>query len=621
MSKFTKGLGVAVVALALLVSVAVPASALTQAQADAIVAALGLSGSQAATIQALVVGGSPAAPAVAFTRDLTIGSTGSDVVALQDLLIARGHLVMPAGVSKGYFGTLTQQALAKMQAANGISPAAGFFGPITRNLVNSLVAPAPTTPTTPSTPGSSTSTTLSGGAGDIVSIVKRTSGTETTVTEGRTEKVLGFEIEADNNSDLDITSVRLIVDVTGSGSTRLTRYADEVLVMLDGKTVGSVDARDFSRSGSEHTATVALKNAIVKSNSKARFDIGVAALSNIDSNDLVGSNHLNVLVDRVRFVDATGAILSETASTSVNANVTFEDSTNNDGLRLQTSTTNPKASTLEVEENKTSDEYHVFSFRLRGDADSSDVDILSIPVNVWIDNTNGSDDVDSEMLINDIKLVVGNRTYSNYDRDDVVVVVDHDDTAVFDFEIDEGDLTIRGGSSVDVKVYVKFGKQDGNYDSGIQIELSVESSEIDAENQDGEIITVAGASTISSETHTLLVEGVFAEFISSSFTAENIADSVNGTISIVFELTAVGDDAIFANDGSDFDYTLTGADEVDAIVTVQGKTASGGDFTITEGDSRRVTLSLKFENTSGFVRLEVTEILGTVVNDIITQAY
>ncbi|HMP67571.1 MAG TPA: hypothetical protein PKA60_02370, partial [Candidatus Paceibacterota bacterium] len=90
MKKLTRFLGVMIIAAA--IAVGSTAHALTQAQANAIIAALGLTGSQASVIQALVVGGSPVS-STTFTVDLTIGSTGSDVVALQDLLISRGHLV------------------------------------------------------------------------------------------------------------------------------------------------------------------------------------------------------------------------------------------------------------------------------------------------------------------------------------------------------------------------------------------------------------------------------------------------------------------------------------------------------------------------------------------------
>lgn len=63
-------------------------------------------------------------------RDLDAGATGSDVTALQTLLISRGYAI-PAGAT-GYFGAQTKAALAAYQHAHGIAPAAGYFGPLTR---------------------------------------------------------------------------------------------------------------------------------------------------------------------------------------------------------------------------------------------------------------------------------------------------------------------------------------------------------------------------------------------------------------------------------------------------------------------------------------------------------
>jgi peptidoglycan hydrolase-like protein with peptidoglycan-binding domain len=70
----------------------------------------------------------------AFSRNLSIGSQGTDVSQLQAWLIGKGYSV-PAGAS-GYFGIQTKKALASYQAANGITPASGYFGSITRAVVN-----------------------------------------------------------------------------------------------------------------------------------------------------------------------------------------------------------------------------------------------------------------------------------------------------------------------------------------------------------------------------------------------------------------------------------------------------------------------------------------------------
>jgi hypothetical protein len=102
--------------------------------------------------------------AYSFTKDLTLGSTGADVTALQNLLISAGDLKITTATT--YFGALTKAALAKYQAANGISPASGYFGPKTRAFVNSL---AVSTTGTTTTTGTSTTTTT---------------GTSTTTTTG-----------------------------------------------------------------------------------------------------------------------------------------------------------------------------------------------------------------------------------------------------------------------------------------------------------------------------------------------------------------------------------------------------------------------------------------------------
>ncbi len=92
--------------------------------------------------------------ASAFYRDLTVGASGSDVTALQQYLVSRGYLVMPAGASYGYFGELTRSALARFQSANGITPAAGYFGQKTRSYIATgfVGVAAPFTPQTYTAP-------------------------------------------------------------------------------------------------------------------------------------------------------------------------------------------------------------------------------------------------------------------------------------------------------------------------------------------------------------------------------------------------------------------------------------------------------------------------------------
>ena len=79
----------------------------------------------------------------AFARNLEVGTTGDDVMGLQVFLNTRGYQIAASGPGSpgnetNKFGGLTRAALIKFQKANGISPAAGYFGPKTRAVVNGM---------------------------------------------------------------------------------------------------------------------------------------------------------------------------------------------------------------------------------------------------------------------------------------------------------------------------------------------------------------------------------------------------------------------------------------------------------------------------------------------------
>src|SRR3989344_3935208 len=82
------------------------------------------------------------ANAETIVTNLTVGSRGAEVSTLQQVLVSGGYLVMPYGVSYGYFGFLTRAAVAKWQRANGVAPALGYFGPISRAVFAKQASPA-----------------------------------------------------------------------------------------------------------------------------------------------------------------------------------------------------------------------------------------------------------------------------------------------------------------------------------------------------------------------------------------------------------------------------------------------------------------------------------------------
>jgi len=97
----------------------------------------------------------------ALTSDLSKGSSGSSVLALQNFLQLSGYL---SATPNGYFGPATLTAVQKFQSANGI-PSVGTIGPITRLAIqvksceSVQMDPIPNTTTPVSTP-TQTNTTL-----------------------------------------------------------------------------------------------------------------------------------------------------------------------------------------------------------------------------------------------------------------------------------------------------------------------------------------------------------------------------------------------------------------------------------------------------------------------------
>ncbi len=99
------------------------------------------------TIQ--VTGGTP------FTKRLAVGSKGSDVQQLQEMLVNDG--VYPEGIISGTYGQLTRKAVQKFQEKYGIAkqgdPGYGDVGPNTRVKLNQVLegtpASVPTVPTAP----------------------------------------------------------------------------------------------------------------------------------------------------------------------------------------------------------------------------------------------------------------------------------------------------------------------------------------------------------------------------------------------------------------------------------------------------------------------------------------
>jgi peptidoglycan hydrolase-like protein with peptidoglycan-binding domain len=89
------------------------------------------------------IGSTTAAAPYVFSKNHRQGDTGADILALQQFLNTHGFIIATTGPGSpgqesDFFGQKTYQALIKYQSANNL-PATGYFGPLTRALINSQV--------------------------------------------------------------------------------------------------------------------------------------------------------------------------------------------------------------------------------------------------------------------------------------------------------------------------------------------------------------------------------------------------------------------------------------------------------------------------------------------------
>jgi hypothetical protein len=284
----------------------------------------------------VLVGSVSSASAATFSNYLTVGSTGSDVVNLQSFLVSKGFLTMPAGVSEGYFGSLTKAAVIAYQTNAGIVPQSGFVGPLTIASLNNAMTGTMTTttttttggttaftcpvgwsctgPATTATTGTTVTTTTSVPAGTIatpgvsgtLNIAKGSfTGNGTTVNDGQAVDVASFDLQAG-------ASDQLVSSVDFDFSVRPWLYVSSFSVYnaATGATIATVSnltAANFTELivGSEYRLTIPA-SILVKAGTKttivlhAQFATSNRAITNI-----------YVTRAEVRSVDGTGVTTTE----------------------------------------------------------------------------------------------------------------------------------------------------------------------------------------------------------------------------------------------------------------------------------------------------------------------
>ena len=622
------------VALAMVVTfVAAPSDAKAQTTSAELQAQINTLLAQIAALQ----GGATVTESMSpFTRDLTVGSTGADVMQLQKWMNGNGYTVSitgagSPGMETSTFGPATRAAVAKFQAAMGISPAVGYFGPATRASLNAKLGTVVVTPgtfpagctsasgfssttgmpcTTSTLPAGCTSTagfspttgmscsggstpstggTLQGGAGSIETYTAVSGLNNEEVGEGQDDvEVAGLEIEAGEESDIEISAVKLVFN-EGTAASDFDKYASEVSIWLDGEEFARIDAdefKDVSGTANDWTKTVSLDSgAIVLAGETEDLVVRVSGVSNLDTAD--ASDTWTIDMTSVRFKDATGVTISEDPGMTA---ITFSFDTfaaaNDVEMKTNLATDNPDEGVVAVD----SENQDIVLMKFKIKAEGSDLTVKEIPVAL----TTGASLGNIDQLVDELGLDWGDADAS----ESVPASSGTTETVTFDAL----DIVIEDGETFTFTLTGKTATSSVTDADAITIQATITPDDIIAEDNTGEDITNADSTgSATGETQHVFSIVPEIEVTDVSITANDNGTAASESAAAVIELsiTARGGTLYINGDNSTTEnlrffvgqtYGSVSSWDNDLVINAAGVTASttasttvytpGGQYTV-----------------------------------------
>ncbi len=237
-------------------------------------------------------------------------------------------------------------------------------------------------------PNNSTQTT-NGPEGSLTNITKLGSYNNTKVSEGERDiKVYGVEVTA-RDGDQRIDGLNIAFKNTGTGSTRITKYASDVSIWLDGVEIGRKLASQYSDdSGDTYTYRFSSMNGLIRAGQKSQITVAVTGAGSMDSADAnnevwmveagaivagTNSNYLSAASANGRYRDFGGDLSASTIDFQKAGGVSSDQR-----FRVVTSSSNPASQTVQV--SQTADTNDVLLLAMDVKAENAAMILQKLPV-------------------------------------------------------------------------------------------------------------------------------------------------------------------------------------------------------------------------------------------------
>lgn len=623
---FAAKAGVAFVALAFILSLIAPAAQAQQSSEDLQKMINDLL-AQIATLQGQVGQGSATASGYTWTRDLKTGATGADVMELQKFLNSDADTRVAAtgagsaGMETQTFGPATAAAVSKFQVkyrADILTPAGlvnptGFFGPSTRAKANALntpvVTPTPDEDTTDedTTDEDTEDTTLSGEAS--LDTYEADDASDDTIEEGAEDAEVAVFTANFSDGDAEISRLDVAFTNPTTGADAWNAF-ETVSLWVDGEKIAEEDASakdDYL--GDEDDGVIRFSNLELVGMEDEDLEITVAVTvpSALDAEEL---STWTVTTESLRFFDADGvATTDETLVDDETAVFTLEEAGTDDEVIVKSSTNNPVATTLKVNDDKKSDKTTVLAFDLDTDDSTNDIDVTQATMTVTVSSSTYN------TIVDDAELVIDGVTI-----DDVTVIAGTTTTATLVFNVDS-DVTIDAGDRVEAQLVLTF-KSLVAGNEGTTVTANVYSGAIDAEGAD----TLSSTGAATGKVHTLRTAGAILEAGDMTETLKTNSDTTTaddqGTFVVKFDVTAFDQDIYVNKSAVESTSTATtqgvnfivtdgsGVRQVSAGTTTASLSSTadteGTQYRVNEGETKTFTLTVTFDpTTAGFYGAQV----------------